>query len=849
MEANLEREFEYFSKDGKMSRRTFIKGVGLITVASSVGFSVDARPAIAEEEAGETIEAHAVCAYNCNPNCHLKGTVVDGKLVRVEPGALPEREEAINACLRSMAYSQRIQDERVRVMYPLKRTGERGSGEFERISWDEAIDIVAEKLNAVLAKNPLAASFFNFTGNSNRLAGAINRMAACLGASVWDIEGIMGDHGISVGMTMCFGNRRGGNGTRDAKNSKMQIYWGGNFADTRTGDARYVNEAREAGARTIVIDPRFSSTAAIADEWVPILPGTDAHLALTMMKVIVDNDLADETWMANYSCAPLLVRDDNGQYLHPSNEVSQDLGGLKPGETGYINAPVVEDDSDKEDNENIYYVWDTALGQAVEFDPEQYKGGQDDQTSGPESTLALRGSYTVNGVKCHPSYVDLLNELENYDVPSCAKMTGLSEDWIEQFAIDFATMRPVSVRCTQGTGRHYYAITVQRAVSTLSALCGYVGMRGGGISHISTNDGGTLIKKTDYEGPDFNLAGWNDTGGKKSTTHKSSWIYDAAINHDPVPIDFIYFACSNFLNMSPDANHIIDNVFPAIDFIVVADPFMTWTAKYADIVLPATSYWEAWDVKDKAPWVVVVEPKITPMGESKADCEIMSLLAQKVGVGHLWSKTNEEWVREMVTSDHPGLKDIDFDTIRKEGIYARPDGIFYPSQYSWGNKVFKTKTKLFEFYSELQYELGHQVPTYRRMLEDPLGPLGEKYPLMFIQYHDRLNVHSNHILHDLLKIVQDKPYLQINPVDAEARGIEHGDVIRMFNDRGECKTTAFVTEGIVPGVTAMASGWPPEYFIEGNYQFLTQYTRNDSEELQSQTNAAFNDVLIQVEKA
>jgi len=853
METNIEKEFEYFVKDGKMARRTFIKGVGIVAVASSLGFGVDERKAFATEDAGIELEAHAVCAYNCNPNCHIKGTVVDGKLIRVEPGALPEREEAINVCLRSMAFSQRIQDERVRVMYPLKRTGERGSGEFERISWDEAIDIIAEKLNAVLAKNPLAASFFNFTGNSNKLAGAINRMASCLGSSVWDIEGIMGDHGISVAMVMCFGNRRGGNGTRDAKNSKMQIYWGGNFADTRTGDARYVNEAREAGARTVVIDPRFSSTAAIADEWVPILPGTDAYLALTMMNVIVKNNLADETWLANYSCAPLLVRDDNGQYLHPATsggDSDQPSGGLKPGETGYLSIPGSANTSDeKEDNENIYYAWDTKLGEAVEYNPEEYTGGLDDQTSGPESTLALRGSYTVNGVKCHPSYVDLLNEINKYDVKSCAEMTGLNEEWIEQFAIDFATLKPVSVRCTQGSGRHFYAITTMRSVATLTALCGYVGVRGGGCSHISTNDGGTLLKRTDYEGSDFNNKNWNDTGGKNSTTHKSSWIYDAAIDHNPVPIDFIYFANSNFLNMSPDAHYVINNVFPAIDFIVVADPFMTWTAKYADIVLPATSYWEAWDIKDKAPWVVVIEPKVTPMGESKSDCEIMSLLAQKIGVGDLWAKTNEEWVREMLTSDHPGLKDLDFEKVRKEGIYARPDGVFYPSQYSWGKKIFQTKTKRFEFYSELQYQLGHQVPTYRRMLEDPLGPLGEKYPLMFLQYHDRLNVHSQHILADILAIVQDKPYLQINPLDAEPRGIKHGDVIRMFNDRGECKTTAFVTEGIVPGVTAMASGWPPDYFIEGNHQFLTQYTKNESEELQSQTNAAFNDVLIQVEKA
>ena len=163
-------EPEYFFKDGKLTRRTFVKGVGFVTIASAFGFAEHGEIALAEEVKGASDETavHAVCTVNCTSRCHLHGTVRDGRLVRVEPGDMPGRPGYANACLRSMSYIQRLQDETARVMYPMKRTGERGSGEFERITWDEAMDVIAEKLNAVLEYNPQAASFYSFTGRSGQ---------------------------------------------------------------------------------------------------------------------------------------------------------------------------------------------------------------------------------------------------------------------------------------------------------------------------------------------------------------------------------------------------------------------------------------------------------------------------------------------------------------------------------------------------------------------------------------------------------------------------------------------------------------------------------------------------------
>jgi len=135
------------------------------------------------------------------------------------------------------------------------------------------------------------------------------------------------------------------------------------------------------------------------------------------------------------------------------------------------------------------------------------------------------------------------------------------------------------------------------------------------------------------------------------------------------------------------------------------------------------------------------------------------------------------------------------------------------------------------------------------MLEDPTSELGKSFPLVFLQYHDRLNVHSQHILPAALKVVQAEPTLEMNPLDAEARGIADGDIVSIYNDRGSCKMRVFLTEGIVPGAVATQSGWTPDYTIEGNYQELTHLTLNPVEEFISQTSTAFYDVLVEVQKA
>lgn len=837
---------KFFMKDGKLNRRTFIKGVGAITIASACGFAANPYEALASKGEAPAAEGersvHAVCTVNCTSRCHLHGTVRGGRLVRVEPGDMPGRPGYANACLRSMSYIQRLQDEEARVMYPMKRTGERGSGEFERISWDEAIDTIAEKLNAVVAKDPKNASFYSFTGDLGKLSWeASTRYAACLGATTWDIEAIMGDHGASMGMTMVFGTHRGAHDSRDYLNSNLLICWGRNVADTHTSELRDYVAARKNGAKVIVIDPRQCSTAAMADEWIGIKPQTDPALALGMMNWIISNNLHAKDKLVEESVAPYLIREDNGAYLRMvDGKVVDSVAGDEADGTSIGTAPASQGEAGS--GASTYVLWDRKSQKAVTApDAATIKAGS--------VKPALSGTFTVDGVKCRTAFDHLVDSCSEYTLERTAEICGISADVVERLAREYIEAQPAAIRMGQGMQRVYHSYSPFRTVATLAMLAGYIGVKGGGASHA----GGTATNKpvAGYVGPVYDYTDWSNTGGKTANMVSSSKVYSAAVDHDPVAIDFLWLANSNFVNMSPDSNRIINEVLPAIDFIVTVDPWWTWTAKYSDIVLPACTYWEHWDLIDRSPWAMFNQPAIEPMGESKSDVEIMTLLAQKTGVAEHWDKTDEEWIRQFVGTDHPAWDDFDWDRdVVEQGIYGRSDAIYEPAiVYADGNG-YQTDTGKFEFYTEKMVEFGEEVPTWLPPCEDPReGELAKKYPLVFIQYHDRLNVHTQHILNPALELVQDEPLLQMNPVDAAERGLSHGDVVRVFNDRGEMKIRLFLTEGIVPGTVATQSGWTPDYFIEGCYQNLTHHTICDAEEAYSMTNSAFYDVLVQVETA
>ncbi|MFR7404282.1 MAG: molybdopterin-dependent oxidoreductase [Coriobacteriaceae bacterium] len=301
-----------------------------------------------------------------------------------------------------------------------------------------------------------------------------------------------------MGMTLCFGQGRGAHDTRDYMNSNMVVLWGRNVADTHTSEFRYLVKARENGAKIVVVDPRLCSTAAIADEWIPIKAQTDPALALGMMNVIISNTCTRRTgsWLTPWrpsSCASPMAR------CARRRGRGRRLDGV-----------------------------DTAAGKAV---PNTTEG----------VTAALSGTFEVNGETCRTAFDHLCDEVSKYTL-EYTRDPGLDPEVIENFAMDYINVQPAGIRMGQGMQRVYNSHSPFRTVATLAAVAGYIGVEGGGASHA----GGTAsIRSTPgVTIPAFNYDEWADTGANEVNMVKSSTLYDQIIIKQPNPIDFMWFANS-----------------------------------------------------------------------------------------------------------------------------------------------------------------------------------------------------------------------------------------------------------------------------------------------------------------
>ena len=299
-------------KNTSIDRREFIKlsillGGGVFLSGGLLGCIGNLSDGSAEiiEKKGDTMIIRAGCpGHNCGGRCILKFHVKDGVVTRIEtddrPGDTLE-DPQLRACIRGRAYRRR-QYHPDRLKYPLKRVGERGSGEFERISWDEALDMLASEIKRVKEKYGNSAILVPYgTGSYNQINGrqTAARLINLLGGSL----GFYNSYSwacISKATPYVYGTSVTGNQRQDWVNSKFIIMWGWNPAEMRDGTNSefFIKKAREKGARVVCIDPRMSMSAvALADEWIPIRPGTDVAMMSAMAYTIITENLHDKDFI------------------------------------------------------------------------------------------------------------------------------------------------------------------------------------------------------------------------------------------------------------------------------------------------------------------------------------------------------------------------------------------------------------------------------------------------------------------------------------------------------------------------------------------------------------------------
>ena len=742
--------------------------------------------------ANETV-IRTACPNHCASNaCGIQAHVLDGKVVKLAPADFPE-PHIRRICLRGLSTLQMLYHPD-RLQHPLKRTGNRGEGKWQRVSWDEALDTIADKFKDTAEKYGSKSVGFVLGGPGSGTVkfGAYTRFASLFEATRVSCWGY-GDASLPCAATAMFGAHNAGTFISSLRNPKMTIAWGTNPAISAPFTMRSLLFGKQAGTKLVVIDPVFTTTASKADEYVGIRLGTDAALALGMMNAIMEDGLQDEDFIRAYTVGPFLVRNCDGRFLRECDAV---VGGG-----------------------DSYMVWDTVTKQARPIDK-------------PGVVPSLTGTYRVNGIECRPSFQLLTELVAQYPPEKASEITDIPAETIRRLAKVYATDKPANIITNNGLGRHYHGDLSYRAICTLAAITGNINLPRGGHRRVVYNWDAFLQPVSDKAYSRLGILN----------------MYPAILTGKPYPIKATWFAFTNFVNQCANSNKIINEIIPQLDFIVDTALFMDATAQYSDIVLPVCTFLEFSDmVNGPAPYLQLQQKVIEPLYESKSDVSILTELAKRMGFEDYFNKTEEEYVDLLLDSGHSSVEGINVARL-KQGparINVSP-----PAQDDKPTEIkFRTPSTRIEFYVEKLKPLCEELPVYKQPLEGKEAPLAEKYPLVFVQVHSKFRHHSSYANIPWLLEINPEPVMDIHPSDAESRGIKDGDPILVYNDRGNAKLKAKINEGIKPGIINISQGWWFEQFEEGGFNTLSHDTINPAQDAIYEPNMAFNDVLVQVKKA
>jgi molybdopterin-containing oxidoreductase family molybdopterin binding subunit len=821
------------------SRRAFLGGsaaaLGGLAVADHLRFF---QPLLGEaaSAAGPVITGTETVyrtghSNNCDGACGHLIHVVDGRVTMIGPAPWGTKTVAgapaptfhPRICARGLSQiSNTYSPDRIK--YPYKRVGPRGSGKWQRISWDEASSLIADNFAAVQQKYGKKSVWIApYTGSLALIEGVVGagfRFASVIGASAGDSEGDNeGDSATPAGWNYVLvdptnpangGGFFTGHESVDFLNAKAIVFWANNVAETSIPDWRVMCDARDTnGTQLISVDPRFTVTSAACDDWLPIRPGADTALIDGIINYVLSNGLYDADYIRSYTVGPYLVDAATKKWLRAKDVIA-----------GAKDDYVVFDDSDG-----------------------KLKAASDPSLRAP----ALFGTHQAGNIAALTALQALADMAKTYTPEYTAKLTDIPASQIVSLAQMWGTVKPFAVRVGFGLSHWYHGDLHMQALLTLQAITGNIGVHGGGVT---TFAGGLTTTAFDL----FNW--WNPTGTAYQLLEPMNFC-DAVLKDDPYPVRAAWFMIDNFAQQMSDRNQVVKAMM-ALDFCVVSDYMLSATADIADVVLPACTYLEKTDLLSSNNFYLQYMPKIIdPLFESKSDLDAIAMVAQKMGVGKYFDQSPDEYLRQIMhmgqADADPTVRGLTWEQLTTETVHLNTDPIPYVPFY---NKQFPTKSGKIEFYVEMLVPFGQEVCEHQEPIEaSPTNPLYSKYPLVFLSTHTRFRTHSQYVNLPWLKEINNggQGFLEINPVDAQSRGIRDGDVVRIFNDRGQLKVRARLTESMKPGVVnCYQGGWDTiqvKHYIEGHPNNLTHQIAKPAQALipNFPSNAAYYDCLVQVE--
>ncbi|MFD2443803.1 molybdopterin oxidoreductase family protein [Bacillus sp. CGMCC 1.16607] len=629
----------------------------------------------------------SVCSLDCPDQCGLLVHKQDGKIINIQ-GDPNHPVTRGNICNKVRHMSERIYDPN-RLSYPMKRTGSKGDGSFERISWDEALHIISTKWKELIDSYGSESILpFSFYGNMGYLSaeGMDRRFFHRLGASQLDrsICSAAGSQGYRYTMGGSFGID-----PEDTVDSKLIIFWGINAVSTNMHQIALAQKARKNGAKIVVIDVHKNQTGKFADWFIPILPGTDAALALGIMHILINENMVDHKFL---------------------------------------------------------------------------------------------NQYTVG-------YEELRKHVIQYDPETVSKITNVPTDDIYKLARMYGSISPAFIRIGNGPQHHDNGGMCIRTIACLPALTGQWLVKGGGA--IKGNGGYLAINSKKLQRPD--LLKKNNT-----RTINMNLLGQALFELNP-PIKSLFVYGTNPAVVAPNTNLVKKGLEREDLFVVVHDLFLTETAKYADIVLPATSAFENTDFYTSYwhHYIQIQEPVIEKYGESKSNVEVFQLLSKEMGFQDpiLYESESDMISQALDHPNNPYLEGIDYEKL-VENKYMKAQ-----IKPLLSEKLFTPSGKI-ELYSEQMEADGYPpLPTYIPLIHD------DDFPFLFVPgpNHNFLNsTFSNNEKHISM---EKAPLLHMNHSDALSKGIQEADQVRVWNYRGECILKASIGENVLPGVVVTQGLW------------------------------------------
>jgi anaerobic selenocysteine-containing dehydrogenase len=679
----------------------------------------------------------AACPHDCPDTCALLVTVENGVAVKVE-GAKDHSFTAGTLCTKVARYLERTYS-KDRVLFPQKRVGAKGKGEFERVSWDEAIGTIAAKFRAIEAEDPQGILPYDYAGTMGYVQwhSMGRRFFNRLGASRLDrtICSSAGKAGSKVTLGGSFGMD-----PERIDEAKLILVWGSNPIVSNLHMWSRAQEAKRRGAKLIAIDPYRSLTAEKCHEHLALLPGTDAALALAMMHVIVAENRYDADYVEKYT-----------------------------------------------------------LG----FDQ-----------------LKVR--------------------VRDYPPQAVAQITGLSVERIVALAREYASTRPAAIRLNYGLQRHAGGGMAVRAILCLPALTGDWRHPAGGA--VLATSGFFGMNDAALERPDLLKASRNP----KPRTINMVAIGDALLGAVP-PIRALYVYNSNPVAVAPDSGKVVKGFSREDLFTVVHEQFFTDTCDYADIVLPATTQLEHYDVHTAYGhlYLMANSPAIAPLGESLPNSEVFRRLAARIGFAEdCFKDSDEDICRQALESSKPAMRGVAWESLKAKGWQR----LNLPERFApFAQGGFPTPSGKCEFYSETAIAMGMDplpafVPPRESARSNPA--LAKKYPLAVISPPNRHFLNSSFANMPFAITEAKEPSLDIHRGDADARSIRDGDKVRVFNDRGSFTARARVGDKAREGVVVALSVWWKKLTADGrNANEVTSQAITDMGR-----GATFYDCLVEVER-